>query len=69
MRRLINRILVKLGLREPPIPQYKKLWTPPEDWPEDWWEPKDFGTIGWKFYGGYARAPDDIVVRGEIAED
>ncbi len=26
-------------------------------------------TVGWKWYGGYARVNDDFIVRGEIVDD
>ena len=46
MRKLINRILVRLGLREPPL----KILIPKFIVDEAM---EKFNTIGWKWYGGY----------------
>ncbi len=72
MRNLINRILVKLGLRKPP-PIYAndmvQIYVPEGLGLADE-EMKQFETIGWKFYGGYGRMNNqDFIVRGEIVEE
>ncbi len=52
MRNLINRILVRLGLREPSPIEPANLILRIEDWQDGSLEEK-FSDIGWKFYGGY----------------
>lgn len=67
MRNLINRLLVKLGLRKPIEPANLILRI--EDWQDGSLEEK-FSDIGWKFYGGYGRMNNqDIIVRGEIVDE
>ncbi len=55
MRNLINRLLVKLGLREPP--SFRELYKGPIHIPEGPSltdeEMAKFDTIGWKFYNSY----------------
>ena len=72
MKRLINRLLVKLGLREPPTFRelYKGPILIPETYPDEQME--KFKKIGWKFTSHYGRLTDDFIVRGEhvrILED
>ncbi len=55
MRNLINRILVKLGLREPPPmydPSYLEAYKP--------------GALTEEFTKGYGRVKGDWIVRAEI---
>ncbi len=70
MRNLIDRLLVKLGLRKPP-PIYANdmvhIYIPEGLGLADE-EMAKFDGIGWKFYGGYGRISDDFIVRGEIVD-
>ncbi len=54
MKRLIIRILVRLGLRLTPRKYDPPTWT---------------GNVGWKWYGGYGRVKsNDWIIFGDIAE-
>ena len=67
MRKLINRILIKLGLREPPR-MWKCQILIPESYEDETME--KFDTIGWKFYNDTGRMNNkDFVVRGEIVDE
>ena len=67
MRKLINRILVRLGLRKP-IDLSNTVLRLPDGWSEGL--EGQFSTIGWKWYGGYGRMNNkDFIVRGEIVEN
>ncbi len=55
MRNLINRLLVKLGLREPLL--HPKPWRGAK--------PGEYENIGWTWTSGYGRIyTDDLVTRG-----
>ena len=68
MRRLINRILVKLGLRTTYL---SSLSHEVMERSRDWFLYGDELTgdnVGWKWYGGYARVSGDQIVHGEIKD-
>ena len=68
--KIIDWILVKLGLREPP--SFRELYKGPIHIPEGPSmtdeEMAKFDGIGWKWYGGYGRISTGTVC-GEIVDE
>ena len=50
MKRLLNWVLIKLGLRKKPWPKYIKYIDPDGNWCDI-----EFESAGWQWYGGKGR--------------